>query len=319
MFKRKSDMNIHIRDTHSNTASYQCDYPGCSNSYKHRTSLQRHIREVHGSSTYQCPIPGCHKTFTWKTSLSYHLKYSHNFDESQRLPCPYPECDQSFKHPKYLRNHIRYMHNDVPRLKCSYHDCNRSYQRRRGLNQHIRFVHLDVRPHVCKICGKRYRQLDLLKYHLEHDLCGSNLGELHVKYTKQHHKAVNHWENFLRETKNPQSIYTEATLPNGRRLDLLVYCADDRVIGFDVTIGRSTTKNLSAAITEKYDRNYEQFCDIIYIFVISKVKNTLKTIQECNRNPTKPKEVRVVHWRAIVRDSSKYIKIFQQIEDESVL
>ena len=55
------------------------------------------------------------------------------------------------------------------------------------------------------------------------------------------------------------------------------------------------------------------------IVVISKVKNTLKTIQECNRNPTKPKGVRIVHWRAIVRDSPNYIKIFQQIEDESVL
>ena len=132
-------------------------------------------------------------------------------------------------------------------------------------------------------------------------------------------KVVKHLKNFLRETKNPISIYTEAVLLNQRRLDLLVHCRNNLFVGFDVTIGRKSAANLRNQITEKYDRNHEKFCDTVYIGVISKVKNTLQTLQECNRSPLKPKEVRVVHWRSIVRDNPKYIKIFQQIEDEAIL
>jgi len=136
---------------------------------------------------------------------------------------------------------------------------------------------------------------------------------------KDHHKAVNQLKNYLRETKNPKSISTEPVLLNERRLDLLAQCPNNRFVGFDVTIGRKSAANLRNQITEKYDRNYEKFCDTVYIFVISKVKHTLQTIQECNRSSTKPKEVRVVHWRSIVRDNPKYVQIFQQIEDEATL
>ena len=126
-------------------------------------------------------------------------------------------------------------------------------------------------------------------------------------------------KNYLKETKNPKYISTEPVFINQKRPDLLVHCSNDRYVGFDVTIGRKSAANLRNQITEKYDRNYEKFCDTVYIFVISKVKNTLQTIQECNKSPAKPKEVRVVHWHSIVRDNPKYIQIFQQIEDEAIL
>lgn len=145
------------------------------------------------------------------------------------------------------------------------------------------------------------------------------MGEIRAEYIAQHHNAVNNLGNFLIETKNPKSIGNEVVLLNECRLDLLVYCPDNRIVGFDVTIGRSTVKNLHDAIIEKFDRNYENFCDLVYIFVISKTKHTHQTIQECNRSSLKPKMARVVHWRSIIRDNPKYVKIFQQIEDEAVL
>ncbi len=107
----------------------------------------------------------------------------------------------------------------------------------------------------------------------------------------------------------------EVTFPNGRRLDLLVYYPDDRVIGFDVTISRSTTFSLRTNITRKFGKDYEQFCDLLYIVAISGIKNAFRTIMERDTSPEKPRRTHVVHWRTIVRDSPKYIRIFQQIED----
>jgi hypothetical protein len=135
----------------------------------------------------------------------------------------------------------------------------------------------------------------------------------------EHNYAVNQLKYYLREVKNPKRLSKERNLPNNKRPDVLARCPNNQRVGFDVTIGRASPANLRNQITEKYDRNYEKYCDIVYIVVISKVNNTPKTIQECNRHPAKPKKIRVVHWRAIIQDSPKYIRIFQQIEDESDL
>ncbi len=315
MFKSKQGLKTHIHDTHSDSASYKCSYPSCSKSYKHLSSLQRHIRIDHSSLKYQCPYPDCNKIFKRKDSISHHLKYTHNDAKSQRIPCPYPECNQSFKHPKSLRSHIQFMHNDVPRIKCPYPNCDRTYQRKSSLNEHIRFVHLDKRPHVCKICGEQYRQRYLLTYHLEHNLCWGIQSEDRAKFTIDHHKAVIPLEKYFREVKKLKSTYMEVTFPNGRRLDLLVYYPDNRVIGFDATISRSTTFSLRTNITRKFGKDYEQFCDLLYIVAISGIKNAFRTIRERDTSPEKPRRTHVVHWRTIVRDSPKYIRIFQQIEN----
>ena len=319
-FKTKKSLNVHIRDTHSDKPRYLCSYPDCSKAYQHIASLQQHISAAHSSLKYRCPIPDCDKEFTRKKNLTEHLKYVHYFDTSKRIPCPHLGCNNSFKRKADLNKHIRSIHSDTPLHKCPYSDCNKSYKYKSGLNQHIKFIHLGIRPHVCEHCGKPFRQVQLLRYHLKHNLCWSTGRRRNqTKIMIDHHKAVNQFKNYLRETKNPKSISTEPVLLNDKRPDLQVYCSNDRYVGFDVTIGRKSPANLRNQITEKYDRNYEKFCDTVYIFVISKVKNTLQTIQRCNRSPVKPKAVRVVHWRSIVRDNPKYVKIFQQIEDDATL
>jgi len=191
------------------------------------------------------------------------------------------------------------------------------YKRKGALNVHIRFVHLGIRKHVCDTCGIGYPRIEDLRNHLKHDLCDYSPDRLKIRI--DHDDAVKQLKNFLYETKTPKSLQSEATIPNGRVVDLLVRCPDNRLIGFDITIGRSDANNLRNAIQEKYSRGYEQFCDSIYIIAISGVKNALQTIQICDRSPLKPKKTRVIHWHAIIRDNPKYVQIFQQIEDEASL
>lgn len=308
-----------LQVTSVSARTYKCSYPGCSKTFKRKQNWKRHKKTVHNPPKYQCPFPGCDQTFKQKDGLSNHLKYIHNFDESKRLSCPHPNCDQTFKRNGDLNVHICYQHSDTPRLKCPYPDCNKTYQRNSGLNQHIRFAHLNIRQHICEKCGMGYRRIQDLRNHLERDLCGSSHSEDRMKFRKEHDNAVNQLKKFLKEVKNPKVFQSEAVLSNGTKVDLLVHCPDNRRVGFDVTIGRSDTNNLRNAILEKFPRGYEQFCDIVYIVVISGVKNTIRTIRNCDKSPLKPKKTRVVHWRAIIRDNPKYVRIFQQIEDEAVL
>ncbi|MFQ5818620.1 MAG: hypothetical protein ACE5I5_01345 [Candidatus Heimdallarchaeota archaeon] len=125
--------------------------------------------------------------------------------------------------------------------------------------------------------------------------------------------------NFIKETKTPKFHKSEVRLPNGKKVDLLVHCPNNRRIGFDVTIGRTRTDNLRYQICQKFHKGYEKYCDIVYIFVISKIKYTHKVIWECDKNSLKPKKIHVVYWNAIIQDHPKYFPIFQRIEDENVL
>ena len=315
-YKSKSGLNAHIRSVHSNT-SYKCRYPGCEKKFKQKNHLKRHERTVHSLPKYLCLIPSCDQTFTRKDAFSSHLKYIHNFDESQRLLCPYPWCNQSFKRKGDLNAHIKYTHSDTTRLKCPNPNCDKTYQRKSSLNEHIRLVHKGLQPHVCEHCGDRYKYLADLKNHLKRGLCESSLDKKKIR--KEHDDAANELKNFLIETKNPKALQREAVLPNGTKVDLLVRCPNNRLVSFDVTIGRSDANNLRNAILEKFSRCYEQFCDIIYIVAISGIKNAFRTIQQCDRSHLKPKKTRVVHWRTIVQDNPKYFRIFQQIEDKAVL
>lgn len=269
---------------------------------------------------YKCPYLGCNSAFKCKKSLAQHIKYIHNFDESQRLHCPYTRCNQTFKRKGDLNVHIRYQHDNLPRHKCPYQDCHETFQRITGLNQHIDLVHQGLRPHVCKHCGKTFKRIPDLRNHLEKGLCWSlRLTDHRDELVEEHDEAVIELRNFLKETKNPKSHQKEVKLPNRKKMDLLVRCPDNRRVGFDVTIGRTRTDNLRYQICQKFHKGYEKYCDIVYIFVISKIKYARSVIRECDKNTLKPKKIRVVHWNAIIQNHPKYYTIFQRIENETAL
>jgi len=125
-------------------------------------------------------------------------------------------------------------------------------------------------------------------------------------------------QNFLVETKDLKFIQSELYLPNGCRLDLYVQYPDDRCVGFDVTIGRSSPSNLRYQIVSKFHKEYENICEIVYIVTLSKIKHGHRTIRKCDQSSLKPQSIRVVHWSTII-DDPKYIRIFQQLEDEADL
>eukprot|EP00466_Bigelowiella_natans_P019009 jgi/Bigna1/67939/fgenesh1_pg.5_\ len=71
----KNDLGLHGM-THENSTTYHCDT--CNRWYKHRTSLQAHMRSH--TSQYECAA--CDKTFVYPSTLRRHILQAHAAAES---------------------------------------------------------------------------------------------------------------------------------------------------------------------------------------------------------------------------------------------
>jgi len=72
----KNDLEVHAM-THKNSTTYHCE--SCDRWYKHRTSLQTHLRSH--TSQYECEA--CAKTFLYPSTLRRHVFKAHSAVESQ--------------------------------------------------------------------------------------------------------------------------------------------------------------------------------------------------------------------------------------------
>ena len=83
--------------------------------------------------------------------------------------CGYKGCGKRYTRKTYLRTHfVRHTGNSP--YKCYMGECTGKFAfgSREELNRHIRVYHSLEKPFECKICKKRFRRSDYLKYHVEH-------------------------------------------------------------------------------------------------------------------------------------------------------
>jgi uncharacterized Zn-finger protein len=91
------------KDNHAGVR-YHC--PQCTHASTTRSSLQRHIRNIHEErKDFECPV--CHKGFGAAGSLKIHRESVH---EGVRYECPVPECDKSYTLMGSCVSHIRLEH-----------------------------------------------------------------------------------------------------------------------------------------------------------------------------------------------------------------
>ena len=80
--------------------------------------------------------------------------------------CGYEGCGRKFTKSGHLRTHL-VRHIRDSEFKCYLEDCNGTirYRDRRALIRHIHVHHSFERPFRCKLCDRRFRRTDHLKYH----------------------------------------------------------------------------------------------------------------------------------------------------------
>ena len=90
-------------------------------------------------------------------------------DKTMPFKCAYEGCDKKFRRKTALKSHFS-IHASDSQLRCHLDNCTGviRYPSKQALIWHVRANHTFERPHLCNICGHRFRQHQHLKYHKEH-------------------------------------------------------------------------------------------------------------------------------------------------------
>uniref|UniRef100_A0A8D9F1M9 Zinc finger protein 582 n=1 Tax=Cacopsylla melanoneura TaxID=428564 RepID=A0A8D9F1M9_9HEMI len=143
----------HIFKMH-NMDEFPC--PLCKKIFTVKRQLLRHVRTVHDKiRNYQCPI--CGHSFADVTNLNVHM---HIHTGEKKHVCDV--CGKSFTQWAHLYQH-KFSHSDELYV-CSH--CGRNYSSPASLRRHITTCHTNVTEYPCEICGKGFRNKQILKDHL---------------------------------------------------------------------------------------------------------------------------------------------------------
>ncbi|XP_073450661.1 uncharacterized protein [Aquarana catesbeiana] len=169
-----------IRTDSQKERSFLCSE--CGESFKWRTSLQRHVR-VHTGVTFPCEE--CGKCFLMKDRLTAHMKihtgeHLHtcaecgkgfsikgNLNKHMKIhtgekPFSCPECGKSFTQKGELDIHMS-SHTGKYRFSCL--ECGKGFSHKEKFQRHQR-THTGERPYTCSECGKSFSQKSQLLEHL---------------------------------------------------------------------------------------------------------------------------------------------------------
>ena len=113
-------------------------------------------------TTGSYPCTRCGKIFSYEYYREKHLKYTRCVDMGDRkFPCP--QCQRSFEKKERLRIHILHVHQKYRPHVCKM--CGKRFSQSSSLNKHSR-VHTGERPYSCPHCPKSFTASSILRTHL---------------------------------------------------------------------------------------------------------------------------------------------------------
>lgn len=108
-FKRKTHLNRHMM-LHKQEFPFGCDWEGCSRAFVQKCQLEKHQLIHTTPKPWVCTWEGCGEAFSKHNKLRRHL-CTHTGDSP--YPCPTEGCEQGFDHPSHLARHVRSVHNST--------------------------------------------------------------------------------------------------------------------------------------------------------------------------------------------------------------
>uniref|UniRef100_A0A182Q285 Protein krueppel n=1 Tax=Anopheles farauti TaxID=69004 RepID=A0A182Q285_9DIPT len=126
----------------------------CNVTYKHKHSLEIHMRRHRGDRPYKCDY--CDKSFVVPFELRRHLRI-----HTGQKPYKCKFCETAFADFGSKTKHER-IHTGERPYRCQY--CSKTFSYSHVLNSHL-LTHTGVKRHGCTFCGKCFKNLHHLKAH----------------------------------------------------------------------------------------------------------------------------------------------------------
>jgi hypothetical protein len=147
-FRTESDRDEHIKVVHlAGKKKLKEDCIFCGKSYPKGSSLQFHIKSMHGNIAIECSLRNCLQFFKKQEDSDKHFKKDHQEKEKSKTICC-PKCSYKTNNKTLFQQHSQNKHGKEE-LKCS--QCpgsEKTYKSKQLLKQHISSIH----PSDIKIC-----------------------------------------------------------------------------------------------------------------------------------------------------------------------
>ncbi|XP_013103094.2 putative zinc finger protein 66 [Stomoxys calcitrans] len=148
-YKSKTNLNAHIRSTHStNRKTFNCNV--CDKIFYTTYAFKGHMSKHSGERSFACEY--CPKNYFANNYLSAHIKKYHPEIWEQRQKgrvekmsgekhhkCP--SCAKVFQSYWFYKDHLRAMHSDQPYVKCTL--CSKEYRYSGNLAVHFKSAHYE--------------------------------------------------------------------------------------------------------------------------------------------------------------------------------
>ncbi|KAL3877740.1 hypothetical protein ACJMK2_035403 [Sinanodonta woodiana] len=176
-----------LRRTEGSGEPHEVRCNQCGKSFSDKPHLKRHLlsHEKKYVKLHSCSV--CGKSLQSKRALENHMKV-HN----PEYPCTFEGCDEQFSTDYHRQVHMKSHYSKE--VMCTY--CGKVCKSRGALNHHEKTIHTDIRPHVCQVCGEKFKTKDVLERHARRhndpkhymcEICGKGFTQIS---TLNYHKSV---------------------------------------------------------------------------------------------------------------------------------
>lgn len=133
-FKRQDALDTHAA-THNGSRPFKCSFEGCTKSFFTKTKLKRHEKRHSPGRPYQCDVGTCTASYKHMGNLVKHKKRAHC--EEKPYKCDFEGCTAAFTGPDYLKSHMRTHSNERP-YKCEFGTCEAAFKHKNSLKKHMK-------------------------------------------------------------------------------------------------------------------------------------------------------------------------------------
>ncbi|XP_024080810.1 zinc finger Y-chromosomal protein 2-like [Cimex lectularius] len=109
--------------------------------------------------------PNCDRSYKHKFTLNAHLRYECGKEPQFMCRfCPYkcrficPKCGRGYKHKHHMNSHLKYECNTAPQFECKF--CNKMFKQKVNMKSHIALKHSNwTGPNPLKVTVRKMRQV----------------------------------------------------------------------------------------------------------------------------------------------------------------